>query len=328
MTAPPEQQTPLEYRAPGPPPPRRASWLFFSLLAIALWGVFGVVSKWASNHLSGTDLQVISTFGVVPVALLLLAAPNLPKRTGSLAKGITFGIITGFCGSLGNLAVFVALNQGGEASIIFPLSSVYPLVTVVLALIILRERLNLVQVVGIGLALGALFLFNVVPEAAATQPGLPWWRRAVAPWMAYTLVALVLWGVAGVTQKLATNHVSTELSTVCFALAFIPVAFVVMAVWPVQSWRPPATAWVLAVLTGVLISTGTLTLFAAYRTGKASVVTALTGLYPALTALISIPMFDETLDARKVAAILLALGAGVALTYERPADAAPAHAEP
>jgi transporter family protein len=133
----------------------------------------------------------------------------------------------------------------------------------------------------------------------------------------YALAALVLYGVAGVTQKLATNHVSTELSTVCFALAFVPVALVVMAKWPVQNWRLTAGAWVLAVLTGALISTGTLTLFAAYRTGKASVVTALTALYPALTVVISVPLFDEKLDVRKVAAIALALGAGVALTFER-----------
>ena len=313
MAAPSAHQTPLEYEAP----PRRATWLFFSLLAIALWGVFGVVSKAASNRLSGTDLQVISTLGVVPVALLLLAAPNLRKRTGSLVKGVLFGVLTGFCGSLGNLAVFVALNQGGEASIIFPLSSTYPLVTLVLAVLVLREKLNGVQVVGIALAVVALLLFNVTPETAS-QADLPWWRRVVAPWMAYTLVALVLWGVAGLTQKLATNHISTELSTVCFALAFIPIALGVMVVWPVPSWRFPAMTWLLAVGTGVLISTGTLTLFAAYRTGKASVVTALTGLYPALTAVISIPLFNETLDVRKVAAIALALGAGVALTYERP----------
>lgn len=302
-----------------PVPPRgRGAWLFFSLLAIALWGVFGVVSKGASNSLSGTDLQVISTLGVVPIALLLVAAPNFSKRTGSLTKGILFGVATGLCGSVGNLAVFVALNRGGEASTIYPLSSVYPLVTLVLAMLILRERLNAVQVVGIGLALGALYLFNVTPEGPSTQPGAPWWQRAVAPWMAYTLVALLLWGVAGVTQKLATNHISTELSTVCFALAFIPVALAVMALWPVQNWRLPAKVWTLAVLTGVLISTGTLTLFAAYRTGKASVVTALTALYPALTAVISIPLFGERLDIRKGAAIAIALAAGVALTYERP----------
>ena len=100
-----------------------------------------------------------------------------------------------------------------------------------------------------------------------------------------------------------------------------------MVLWPVKDWHFTTVAWVLAVLTGVLISTGTLTLFAAYRTGKASVVTALTSLYPALTVVISIPLFHEKLDLPKGAAIVVALAAGVALTYEKPPDdrtAAPA----
>jgi uncharacterized membrane protein len=309
----------------APPPSRRGQWLFFSLLAIVLWGVWGAVSKAASNAVpSPTDLQVISTIGVVPIALLLVASPNFSKRTGSLGKGIAYGALTGLCGSIGNLALFASLNLGGDASTVLPLSGVYPLVTVVLAMLVLRERLNVVQVCGIGLAIGALVLFNAEGGGATTRPGLPWWQRVVAPWMACALAAMVLYGVAGVTQKLATNNVSTELSTVCFALAFIPVALAVMVVSPVTNWHLPASAWVLAVLTGALISTGTLTLFAAYRNGKASVVTALTALYPALTVVISVPLFHERLDVRKVAAIAVALGAAVALTYERPPAPQPA----
>ena len=330
MTAPPETSSPappaLDYEAPVPPARSRA-WLFFSVLAILLWGVWGALSKAASNAVpSPTDLQVISTVGVVPIALLLVFSPNFLKRTGSLGAGVFFGFLTGLCGSVGNLALFASLASGGDASTVLPLSGVYPLVTVVLAVIILRERLNGIQLVGMGLALGALYLFNA-PQASgapATGPGgtgggaAPWWRTLVAPWMALALVALVLYGIAGVTQKLATNHVSTELSTVCFALAFVPVALVTMWIEPVNwSLRPGAVG--LALLTGALISTGTLTLFAAYRTGKASVVTAVTALYPALTVVLAVPLFDERIDARKVVAITLALGAGVALTFERPA---------
>jgi uncharacterized membrane protein len=309
------------------PSQRSRAWLFFSFLAIALWGVWGALSKAASNAVpSPTDLQVISTLGVVPIALLLIASPNFSKRTGSLWLGILFGVLTGLCGSVGNLALFASLNKGGDASTVLPLSGVYPLVTVVLAVIILRERLNGVQLFGMVIALGALYLFNAPQEAGPTpasgpaQPTLPWWRTLVEPWMALALVSLVLYGVAGVTQKLATNNVSTELSTVCFALAFIPVALVTMWAQPVN-WHLSGRAWTLAVLTGVLISTGTLTLFAAYRTGKASVVTALTALYPALTVVLAVPLFHERMDVRKVAAIVLALAAGVALTYEKPAKA-------
>jgi drug/metabolite transporter (DMT)-like permease len=295
------------------PAPRSRAWLFYSILAIVLWGVFGAVSKAASNAVpSAVDLQVISTIGVVPIALLLIASPNFSKRTGSLTKGMIYGVATGVCGSVGNLAIFGSMALGGDASTVYPLSGVYPLVTVILAVLILRERLNLIQVFGMGLALVALFLFNAPQEAGPTTA-----RSFVAPWMALALVGLVLYGVAGVTQKLATNNISTELSTVCFALAFIPVALVAMLFQPVN-WHLTRVGWGLSVLTGALISTGTLTLFAAYRTGKASVVTALTALYPALTVVLAVPLFHERVDARKLFAIAMALGAGVALTYEKP----------
>src|SRR5688500_3651060 len=192
MTVPAETSSPtvLDYRPPTSPKRSRA-WLFFSILAIALWGVWGAVSKAASNAVpSPTDLQVISTVGVVPIALLLVFSPNFLKRTGSLGLGVFFGFLTGLCGSVGNLALFASLNEGGDASTVLPLSGVYPLVTVVLAVIILRERLNWVQVLGMGVALGALYLFNA-PQAVGPRPtsgpgaaGTPWWRTVMAPWMA------------------------------------------------------------------------------------------------------------------------------------------------
>jgi uncharacterized membrane protein len=312
----------LDHQSP-PAQTRSRAWLFFSALAIVLWGVFGAVSKAASNAVpSAVDLQVISTLGVVPIALLLIASPNFSKRTGSRTKGVLYGVATGVCGSVGNLAVFASMAMGGDASTVYPLTGVYPLVTVVLAVLILRERMNGIQVLGMAVALAALFLFNAPQEAGPTTA-----RSFVAPWMALALVGLVLYGVAGVTQKLATNNVSTELSTVCFALAFIPVAVVAMAFQRVN-WHLSPRAWSLSVLTGALISTGTLTLFAAYRTGKASVVTALTALYPALTVVLAVPLFGEGMNLRKVLAIVLALAAGVALTYEKPAAPAPAEAPP
>src|SRR5256885_16769870 len=89
----------------------RGPWLFFSGLAILLWGVFGAVSKAASDRMSGTDLQVINTLGVVPIALLLVLSPNFRHRTGSLSKGIGYGCLTGLRASVRNHAGFVALNK-------------------------------------------------------------------------------------------------------------------------------------------------------------------------------------------------------------------------
>jgi uncharacterized membrane protein len=307
----------------GPPyrsaPTRSRKWLFYCMLAFVVWGVWGVVSRAAERALEPATVQVISVVGVLPAGLVLLAAPGLRRRPPTARRrsplaGCAFAFGVGLCGSTGNLAMLMAFRAGGEASTVLPLTGMFPLVTILLAMLLLGERMNLWQAVGVGLALVALYLFNqpAVDDAAQSH----WLTKVTSRWMAYSLVALVLWGVAGVLQKMATNEISSELSTVLFAVAFVPVALVVAALQPVY-WRVGARGWLLAVVYGGLIGVGTLILFAAYRDGKASVVTALYALYPALTVLLAVPLFDERIDLRKGAAIVLALAAGVALSYER-----------
>jgi len=51
-------------------------------------------------------------------------------------------------------------TQHGDLSIVAPLAALYPVTTVVLALLIDRERMRPVQVIGLGMAVLALVLVN------------------------------------------------------------------------------------------------------------------------------------------------------------------------
>ncbi len=283
-------------------------WLLYSVLAIALFGVWGLVSTAASNALPAPTVQVFSTIGLVPVGLLLALSPHL-RQGERHGRGCAFALLTGLCGSLGNVALFEALRRGGEASAVYPLTGLYPLVTLLLSRAVLKERLNVVQGTGLLLALGALVLFGD-PDF---KPG----ARLLAPWMGFALASLILWGILGVTQKLATRDISNELSTFCFALASIPVSAAILILEP-PDWGVPARSWILGIGVGALLGVGTLVLFAAYRWGKATVVTALSALYPALTALLAVPVFGESFGWKKAAAVALAAAASLALTWERP----------
>ena len=299
--------------------PKRYAWLFYCLLAIVMWGAWGIVAKAAETEVKPVPMQVISTAGVLVVWVLLLS-PNVRKiapggeRRRHLLLGGAFAFGTGLCGGIGNLAMLKSFSEGAEASAVLPLTGMFPLVTVLLAILILRERLNVIQGVGMVVALVAIYLFNRSAGGAPPAAGSGW-ETWVSRWVAYALVALVLWGIAGVLQKLATNHISSELSTVLFAVAVVPVAVFLMFT-DHMTWTLSAKGWALVLLYGALIGFGTLVLFAAYRDGKASVVTALYALYPALTVLLAIPIFDERMNVQKAAAIGLALAAGVALSYE------------
>jgi drug/metabolite transporter (DMT)-like permease len=55
-------------------------------------------------------------------------------------------------------ALYLVAARGGPISIVVTLSSLYPASTVLLARMILGERLNLWQITGVGCALAAIVL--------------------------------------------------------------------------------------------------------------------------------------------------------------------------
>jgi transporter family protein len=187
----------------------------------------------------------------------------------------------------------------------------YPLVTVILARFLLKERLNRVQTLGIGLALVAIYLFSPRESLGATVS----WRSAFSVWMLYSLLALFLFGVACITMKFATRHISDELSTIFYTLGYIILAIVIIAAGSVE-WNVSLKNWGLGILVGLLMNGATLTLFVAYRWGKASIVTPLTALYPLVTVVLAGLILKERFDMIKVVAICMALMAGLALSIE------------
>jgi bacterial/archaeal transporter family protein len=144
-------------------------WLIWSLVTIVLWGTWGLVSKIASGGMDAYINQLLYTAGLAP--LLAFTAWTVWKR--SLAEGaesaekraarrvgVFWAFLTGILGGVGNLAFFQAMVVGGKASVVAPVTALFPMVTVVLALIFLRERLGRVQWAGLALAFVAIYLLS------------------------------------------------------------------------------------------------------------------------------------------------------------------------
>lgn len=287
-----------------------SQWLRYSVLAMLAYGVWGLVSSLASQNVSPLTLQIVSTIGLFPVALVLVFSKNI-HHSVNRSRGILLAMVTGVLGGTGNLTLYQALRMGGEASVVFPLTGMYPLITIVLARLLLKERLNRMQALGIALALVAIYLFS----AQQSSRGFSGWRDLFSTWMVYALLTLLLFGMSCITQKFTTRYISDELSTIFFTIGFVPLAIVI---WVAGSppWNLSAKDWALGILVGLLMAIGTLSLFAALRRGKASIVTPLTALYPLVTVILAVVFLNEHCDAKKVAAIAIALIAGVALSKE------------
>jgi bacterial/archaeal transporter family protein len=133
-------------------------WLVYALLCIFWWGVFGFFSKIGSDKLPPGQVQIWFTFGTFPFLIPVLLRSRV--KVGTDRRGVTYGTLTGFLAGIGNLALFAALEDG-QASIVGPVTTLYPLVSVILAVIVLKERTNRWQFIGVLLAVVAIFILSL-----------------------------------------------------------------------------------------------------------------------------------------------------------------------
>jgi len=288
-------------------------WLLWSLFAVACWGLWAVTPKLIGTALTAGQSQTLSTVGLFPVMVALGLSRKL-TACGIRRRGIVVAFCAGMLAGAANTAYYHALQLGGKAATLVSLTALYPIVTVLLAMIFLKERLNRVQLVGILLSLAAIWLFNI-----ASVQGI---GGALSGWIAWAIIPIVLWGVAGLLQKISTNHVSGELSTLWFLAAFVPTGIVM---WFLQPLSGPVTVrtWLLVLALGLFFGLGNLAILLAFaHSGKASVITPLTGLYSIVSVPIAILVFGEKVSVHEWAGIGFALAAVVALARETPSQSA------
>jgi len=135
-------------------------WLVYSLLTIALWGGWAAMSKAISDDINAYTNQVLFALGLIPVMLVVYRSPRLSGGTNR-KRGIAYASVTGILGGTGNIAFFKSLMMGGKASVVVPATSLSPVVTVLLAYLVLKEKLTASQKVGLVLAMAAIYLLSL-----------------------------------------------------------------------------------------------------------------------------------------------------------------------
>lgn len=281
----------------------RRGWLWWTLLAVLCWGVWAIIFKFIGNALTAEQAQALSTIGLLPVIAMLW--PRAGKIKGISRKGEWLAFVAGILTCVGNIAYYWVLNSGLQAVQVVPLTALYPLVTVLLGLLVLREKLSAWQTAGVFLAMLAIFYFNI-------QLG----SIGVSQWLLAAFVPILLWGISGFLQKLSTNHVSGEVSTVWFLLAFVPVALVLLFLEPLRA-NPAPRLWGFSLALGLSFAFGNFAILQAFaRDGKASVIAPLAGLYPAVSVPLSVLLFKEQVGSREMIAISASILGIIGLSIE------------
>jgi uncharacterized membrane protein len=188
----------------------------------------------------------------------------------------------------------------GPAYIIFPVVSLYPVLSIVLSILFLKESASRKHWTGIVLALAAILLLSYSPPEQNLTKGLLW--------LALAVLVFILWGVQAYVMKLSNNSMNAE--SIFFYMTITGLALVPVAIAMTDFSRPVNWGFkgpYLAACIQILNSIGALSLVYALRYGKAIIVVPCTSLAPVITIILSLILYAVIPGAITVTGLVLAI---------------------
>jgi drug/metabolite transporter (DMT)-like permease len=238
------------------------------------------------------------------------------KKKDLNLRGIIWGLIGGILAVIGNVAIYNSFGTGGLAAVVIPVSNLYPLVTIVIALLVFKEKMHWMNGIGILIVVPAIIMLSGQSEIFE-DPSLFFKNIGLKVWLLFALVALVFWGLFSATQKVTTNYISAEWSYLTFIVSSILIS-IVFLVSGLIDFNFTRGTLITGSLAGMLNGLGVLASFSAYRAqGQASKVTAIAGaLQPVFTIILAIVFLGERLTIIETSGISLAILGSLFLSIE------------
>lgn len=259
------------------------NWFRFVIIHVIFMGVWGALIEIPEkNGFPATLGYVVWSLTMVPAAILGLIINKWKLEYNKSA--ILFGCLIGFLGAIGQLVLFFTL-QIAPAYLVFPLLSLTPVVTILLAVVFLKEKTGVKGWVGIGIAIIAILLLSYQPPGDESVNGYLW--------MVLTAIPLLAWGAQGFVMRFANESMKAEsifFYMMVSSVLLIPVALIMTDFSQPVNWgfKGPYLAAIIQILNAF----GALCLVYAFRFGKAIIVAPMTtALSPVLTVLISLTIY-------------------------------------
>jgi len=133
------------------------NWFFLTLAAMLMWGFWGFFSKLATQALRDVDAAIYQ--GVGSFLVMVLAAMVFRFQPSGKPINILFALLSGFSATLATFFFFAAITRG-RSVVVVSMTALYPLVTLALSVLFLHEVVTFKQLLGVGLALGAIVLLS------------------------------------------------------------------------------------------------------------------------------------------------------------------------
>jgi len=286
-------------------------WLIYAVTTTLAWGVWGALIDITA------EAGFPETLGYCVWALTMLipafiALKKINWKIEHDLRSVILGCAVGFLGAGGQLILFKTLRIA-PAYLVFPFISLSPLVTIILAIIISKEKTKTIGWIGIIFALIAGVLLSYSEGDSGFTIGI---------WVLFAFLVFAAWGIQGFIISYANETMKAEsifFYMMLTAILLIPVALIMTDFSQPINWgfRGPY----LAAMIQVLNSFGALFLVYAFRHGKAMIVSPLTNAgAPVITIIISLIIYQTLPNTVNAIGMIVAIIAAVFMSVAEEAQ--------
>lgn len=275
--------------------------LAFGLLTATGFGIGDFVAKLSTSRVgflrTGLFVQIIGSFLLLPFAL------NDAYRLFLQPWAVLVGMVLGVVNALGTLFLYKGFEVG-RLSIISPIASSYPVISILLAVSFLRERITGELLLGISLILVGIMLVSI-----QTEQGKP--RKRLTDGVVYAVMYMVLGGVLFFGLKPVSQALGVYLPVLLMRIVSAIVLVAVFFALKPRGTSQLNTFW-LIIAVAIFDTFANVAYTIGVSFGTVSVVSTIGGLFSAVTILLARYFLKERLTRHQIIGFLT-ITAGVAI---------------
>lgn len=285
-------------------------WLLYAAGSAFFAGVTSILAKCGIRSTDSIVATAVRTVVVLIFSwIMVLVAGSWGQLETLDGSALLPLILSGAATGASWLCYFKAL-QIGDVNKVVPVDKSSTVLTIVLALIFLREGISLPKTVAVAVIAAGIFLMIEKKDVSASRENE---KKGKNNWFLYAAGSAFFASLTAILGKLGISGVESNLGTAIRTCVVLLMAWLMAAVQKKSGgiWKIPRRELLFICLSGVATGTSWLCYYRALQDGPASVVVPVDKLSVLVTVAFSYFVFGEKLS-RRAAAGLTLLTAGTA----------------
>lgn len=280
--------------------------LLFGLIAMVGWGTSDFLAAMISRKIG--FFRAFALTRILSMVLLLLLIPFFFQPITLSQSTIILILVAAFFFIIANLSYYKGFAVG-EISVISPIASTYPVITVLISVFLLKESLSLLQIAAVGLAImGSVLTSFRLADLRKLKP------QKFAQGIHYAILAAIGWGVLMVMVGILANTIGWYSPVLLMNVVVLFYLLPISRLYKKNLTLPIKSSIVailpLCILMVILDTSAGLSYSISTTFAYVAIVATVSSIYPMLTILLARVVFKEKLSINQgvgIGLVLLAL---------------------